>query len=184
LIDQVLITQASSAESESGPAQQAWSRLLRAAAATKRELAAELQEAHGISITAYEALHVLSTAEDQQLKRGVLAERLALTPSGVTRLLEGLEQAGLVEKAACATDLRVSYARLTDAGRERLRAASCGHTGSIRALFERHLAPGEVEQLAELLGRLPGAQEEEGDVCPAAAAEVAAVADASSERTP
>lgn len=181
MTDQVLTAQASSAEADGGPAQQAWSRLLRAAAATKRELAVELQEAHGISITAFEALHVLSLAEDQRLKRGVLAERLALTPSGVTRLLEGLEQAGLVEKVSCATDLRVSYARLTDAGRERLQAASCGHTGSIRALFERHLAPAEIERLAELLGRLPGAQEESG-VCPASAAEAAAVADASPER--
>jgi len=171
LTDQVLTPQKSLSEGATGPAELAWSRLLRAASATKRELAAELQDGHGISITAYEALYTLSKAEGQRLKRVTLADRLALTPSGVTRLLEGLEQAGLVERVSCATDLRVSYAQLTDAGRTRLQAASCGHTGSIRALFERHLAPEEVDQLAGLLGKLPGALDE---VCPAAAVDAAA----------
>jgi DNA-binding MarR family transcriptional regulator len=150
---------------EIAPPVRAWARLLRAQATTKRELAARLQDEHGLSMTAYEALYVLSRAEAQQLKRVDLAERLVLTPSGVTRLLEGLETAGLVEKVACETDLRVSYARLTAAGDEKLEQASCGHTGSIRALFEERLDPEEIDQLAELLGKLPGALDE-GEACP------------------
>lgn len=138
---------------------------MRAQATTKRELAAQLQEEHGLSMTAYEALYVLSRAEGQRLKRVDLAERLVLTPSGVTRLLEGLEAAGLVEKVACDTDLRVSYASLTEAGAVKLEQASCGHTGSIRSLFEERLGAEEIDQLAELLGRLPGALDE-GEACP------------------
>ena len=138
---------------------------MRAQATTKRELATQLHDEHGLSMTAYEALYMLARADERQLKRVELAERLVLTPSGVTRLLEGLEAEGFVEKVACETDLRVSYARLTETGREKLDQASCGHTGSIRTLFEEHLDADEIAQLAELLGRLPGALDE-GEACP------------------
>lgn len=138
---------------------------MRAQATTKRELAVELQDQHGLSMSAYEALYVLSRADGRRLKRVDLADRLVLTPSGVTRLLEGLEAAGLIEKVACETDLRVSYAQLTDDGVEKLEQASCGHTGSIRTLFEEHFDAEEIEQLAALLGKLPGALDED-QACP------------------
>jgi DNA-binding MarR family transcriptional regulator len=147
------------------PAVEAWVRLTRAHATTKRELAAELHEQHGLTMTSYVALYVLARVDGRRLKRVELAERLVLTPSGVTRLLEGLEQAGLVEKVACDTDLRVSYAQLTDAGAEKLEQASCGHTGSLRTIFEAHLDQDEIETLAELLGTLPGALDED-QACP------------------
>ena len=150
---------------EVAPPLRAWARLMRAQATTKRELAAELQEHHGLTMSAYEALYVLSRADGQRLKRVELAERLVLTPSGVTRLLEGLEAAGYVEKVSCETDLRISYAQLTDAGAEKLEQASCGHTGSIRTLFEERFSDDEIEQLAELLGKLPGALDED-QACP------------------
>jgi DNA-binding MarR family transcriptional regulator len=77
-----------------------------------------------------------------------------------------LEAAGLVERAVCDSDLRVAYAQLTDAGAEKLEAASCGHVGSVRALLEEHLTAGEIDQLAELLGKLPGATDAEGSCRP------------------
>jgi DNA-binding MarR family transcriptional regulator len=139
------------------PAVRAWTRLLRARAATARQLSASLQSEHGLSLNDYEALELLARADGRRLKRVDLARRLLLTPSGVTRLLEGLEEAGLVVRASCPEDLRVTYAQLTDAGAERLEAASCGHVASIRAVLEEHLSDEEIEELAELLGRLPGA---------------------------
>ena len=57
----------------------------------------------------------------------------------------------------------MSYAVLTDAGRERLDAASCSHVGSVRALFEERYSAEELETLAALLGRLPGAGGAEAD---------------------
>jgi DNA-binding MarR family transcriptional regulator len=141
---------------ESSPAVRAFAMLLRAQAVTTRELSATLLTEHGLTINDFEALLVLSSAPDQRLKRVELARRLLLTPSGVTRLLEGLEDAGLVERAACESDLRVTYAQLTDGGREKLADASCGHTASIRTLFEEHLSPEEIEQLGEVLAKLPG----------------------------
>jgi DNA-binding MarR family transcriptional regulator len=141
------------------PAVRAWTRLLRAYASTTRLLSADLQEAHGLTINDYEALLVLSHAEDGRLKRVDLARNLMLTPSGITRLLRGLEDAGLVERASCATDLRITYAQLTDAGRDKLHAASSAHIASIRALFEDHFAPDEIDAIAESLGKLPGVAE-------------------------
>src|SRR5204862_5084717 len=119
----------------------------------------ERQEEHGLSINDYEALLVLSRAEDGRLKRVELARSLMLTPSGITRLLQGLEDAGLVERASCASDLRVTYAQLTDAGRDKLEAASSDHIASIRALFEENFAQDEIRAIAEILGKLPGIAE-------------------------
>jgi DNA-binding MarR family transcriptional regulator len=143
---------------ETGPAVRAFALLLRAQAVTTRQLSASLQTDHGLTINDYEALLVLSSAPDQRLKRVELARRLLLTPSGVTRLLEGLEGAGLVERATCDSDLRVTYAQLTDLGRETLADASCGHVASIRTLFEAHLAEDEIEQLGTLLAKVPGVE--------------------------
>jgi DNA-binding MarR family transcriptional regulator len=141
---------------ESSPAVRAFALLLRAQAVTTRQLSAELHTAHGLTINDFEALLVLSSAPDQRLKRVDLARRLLLTPSGITRLLEGLESAGLVERANCDTDLRVTYAQLTEQGRETLETATCGHVASIRTLFEQHLSEHEIAQLGEMLEKLPG----------------------------
>ena len=149
------------------PAVRAWTRLLRAHAAATRLLNAELQAENGLSINDYEALYLLSRAEGHRLKRVDLSRSLALTPSGVTRLLEGLEADGLVERTVCPSDLRVAYAELTDAGAAKLEAASCGHVGSIRELFEEHFAEDEIDELSELLGRFPGVAGTD-DSCPAA----------------
>lgn len=134
----------------------AWTRLLRAHATTTRALNAELLAEHGLTVNDYEALYVLSRADEQRMKRVELARRLVLTPSGITRLLEGLERSGLVERASCASDLRVTYAQLTQAGAVKLEEASCSHVGSIRSLFEEHMSAEEIEELASMLGKFPG----------------------------
>jgi len=135
----------------------AWVRLLRGHASVTRAMSAELVAEHGLTINDYEALLHLSRAEEGRMRRVDLAERLILTASGVTRLLDGLERAGLVERAACASDRRVTYAVLTDAGRARLEAASGSHVASVRAFFEERFSDAELDRLAALLGRLPGA---------------------------
>ena len=103
----------------------------------------------------YEALLLLSQAEERSLRRIDLARGLGLTASGVTRLLDGLEREGLVAKATCNRDARVTYAVLTEAGAARLESSSCSHEGSVRTLFEERYTPEELDTLASLLGRLP-----------------------------
>lgn len=160
MTSQVLIAQVSS------PAIDAFVGLLRSHAATTRELSAQLQAEHGLTISDYEALLHLSHADGNRLKRVELAERLILTPSGVTRLLEGLERAGYVEKGSCSTDARVTYAVLTEAGRRKLEEAAPSHVASVRALFEDRLDENELATLAELLGRLPLAGSDAADCSP------------------
>jgi DNA-binding MarR family transcriptional regulator len=135
----------------------AWVRLLRGHASITRAFSAQLVAEHGLTLNDYEALLRLSRAEDCALRRVDLAEHLVLTASGVTRLLDGLERAGLVAKRRCDSDGRVAYAVLTAAGRAKLEEAGCGHVAAVRALFQERYTPEELETLAELLGRLPGA---------------------------
>ncbi len=137
------------------PAVEAWVRLLRGHAGATRTVNARLVREHGLTINDCEALLLLAKAENGSLRRTDLARDLELSASGVTRLLDGLEAAGLVEKATCATDGRVSYAVLTEAGRAKLEEASRFYFTAMDELFERY-SPDELEALAGLLGRLPG----------------------------
>ena len=154
MTSQVLIPQESSALT-------AWVRLLRASASLRRALNAGLGHEHGIAVPDFEALLQLSHAPESAMRRVDLAEALGLSASGVTRLLEGLQRAGLVENRTCDRDGRVVYAVLTEAGRTKLNESSCSHVAAIRALFEERYAPEELETLASLLERLPGAQTQE-----------------------
>src|SRR6476660_6560743 len=96
---------------------ESWVSFLRAHAAITRQLNADLLNAHGLTLNDYEVLLHLSWADGHMMRRVDLAESVILTASGITRLLDGLERAGFVEKASCASDARVSYAKLTVAGR-------------------------------------------------------------------
>lgn len=140
-----------------GAALQAWRSYLQSHAAIVRELDASLVAEHGITTRDYEVLLYLAQDPERRLPMSALAERTMLTRSGITRLVDGLVASGLVERVSCPSDARVSYARLTDPGYERLRAAGCTHVASIERLFCSRFEPEELDQLAELLGRLPGA---------------------------
>jgi DNA-binding MarR family transcriptional regulator len=129
---------------------------MRAHSVLRRELDAEVLRPRGLTINDFEALMHLSRADEQRLRRVDLVERLMLTPSGVTRLLEGLQEAGLVENLQCEDDARVTWARLTEEGTETLECVGATHTARLRMLFRDTLSEDEVEQLSELLGKLPG----------------------------
>jgi DNA-binding MarR family transcriptional regulator len=141
-----------------GASLDAWRSYLQSHASIVRVLDAELVAEHGMTTRDYEVLLYLAQAPDRQMAMSALAERTMLTRSGITRLVDGLVAAGLIERVACASDARVSYAHLTDAGYDKLRQAGCAHVQSINRLFLEHFTPEEVEQLAALLSRLPGAQ--------------------------
>jgi DNA-binding MarR family transcriptional regulator len=132
-----------------------WVSFLRAHAAITRELSVQLQREHGLTLNDYEVLLHLSWAEGGMLRRVDLAERVVLTASGITRLLEGLEHGGYVSKETCDSDARVSYAKLTDEGAAKLRAAAVTHLRGIDELFVGRYSGSELATLAELLARLP-----------------------------
>jgi len=134
---------------------EAWVSFLRSHAAITRELSAQLQRDHGLTLNDYEVLLHLSYADGGMLRRVDLAERILLTASGITRLLEGLESSGLVSKETCSSDARVSYAKLTDAGAAKLKQAAVTHLRGIDELFLARYSGSELATLAELLARLP-----------------------------
>jgi DNA-binding MarR family transcriptional regulator len=109
---------------------------------------------HGLTISDYEVLLKLVRAPDRRLRRVDLAREVLLTPSGITRLLDGLEQAGYVERDTCASDRRVVYAVLTKAGVVKLREATGTHVAQIDALFGEYFDEPELAQLGELLTRI------------------------------
>ena len=153
--------------SQQASAVDAFVRLLRGHSSVTRAMNAQLVADHGLTINDFEALLHLSRAEESRMRRVDLAEKLILTASGVTRLLDGLEEAGLVDRAACAGDRRVTYAVLTEAGHAKLKDASRSHVADIRAFFEARFSSEELDQLAALLGRLPGAADAVEEDCSA-----------------
>jgi DNA-binding MarR family transcriptional regulator len=134
---------------------EAWVSYLRSHAAITRELSAELQREHGLTLNDYEVLLHLSQADGHRLRRVDLAARTILTASGITRLLEGLERAGYVEKEHCDSDARVTYAHLTDAGLEKLTVAGRTHLRGVDELFVSRYSGSELATLSDLLSRLP-----------------------------
>ena len=134
---------------------EAWVSFLRSHAAITRELSAQLQRDHGLTLNDYEVLLHLAHSDGGMLRRVDLAERVLLTASGITRLLEGLESSGFVSKQTCSSDARVSYAKLTDAGAAKLKQAAVTHLRGIDELFLARYSGSELATLGELLARLP-----------------------------
>ncbi|MEG1324145.1 MAG: MarR family winged helix-turn-helix transcriptional regulator [Janthinobacterium sp.] len=130
-------------------------RLARAQALIVRRFDSTLGNLHGLSFGDYQLLYHLQRAPGGRLRRIDLAERLALTASGITRSLMPLEKIGLVARQADARDARVGYAVLTAAGQELL-----GHANATAQAVGRELlqdAPAEqLGALSALLGRLAG----------------------------
>jgi MarR family transcriptional regulator, 2-MHQ and catechol-resistance regulon repressor len=88
------------------------------------------------------------------MRRVDIAAEMVLSPSGVTRMLERLESSGLVDKAKCSTDARVTYAVLTSPGRSKLRAAGKAHDAVIEELVGGPLQERDLKTLAGILERL------------------------------
>jgi MarR family transcriptional regulator, 2-MHQ and catechol-resistance regulon repressor len=136
------------------PSTDAFGNLLGAHAALTRDLNAALVASHGLTINDYGCLLLLSRSGDEGMRRIDLANELQLSPSGITRLLDRLEDQGLVGKGACKEDARVSYAILTEAGLAKIKEAWPEHVEQVERRVGAILSEEEIQTLAELLGRL------------------------------
>src|SRR5262245_25417548 len=131
--------------------------LVRAYTHATRHLNAQLTTDHGLTLSDYEVLLRLARAPDRRMRRVDLAEEVLLTASGITRLLDGLERSGYVERGSCDTDRRVVYAVLTEDGVEKLRDASRSHVGQIEEYFTSRYEDEHLVALSALLARIePG----------------------------
>ena len=127
--------------------QAAWRLMVSFHARLTGRLDDELRAAHGLSLRDYEVLAYLSEADGFALRMAELAERLVVSPSGLTRRLDGLVRAGLVRRQACLSDKRGSLAVLSTAGRAALQDAAPTHVAGVR----RHVFdPLNREQLRQL----------------------------------
>jgi DNA-binding MarR family transcriptional regulator len=119
------------------------------------ELQAEQEQAlvvaHGITEGEYGVLVSLSEAADHRLRMCDLAATLRLSPSGLTRRVDGLAKQGLVTREASSCDRRAMYAVLTDAGMAKLRAAAPTHVAAVRRSLIDHLTPEQVRTLGDVL---------------------------------
>lgn len=134
----------------------AWHGFLQAHAEIQIELEHELQATHQLSFSDYFALLALARADGGGLRMHDLARPVRLTRSGLTRLVERLERIGLIERFPSADDARGTEARITDAGRELVLAASETHLAGVRRRFLARFSPAELRMLAEQFTRLSG----------------------------
>jgi DNA-binding MarR family transcriptional regulator len=132
----------------------AWRGMLRVHARLIRELSTELEQAHGLPLSSYEVLLVLSQSPGERLRMAELADAVVLSPSGITRLVDRLVGEGLVAKVRCVRDRRGWYAVLTDAGRDRLGEARGTHLAGVRARFHQLVTADEQAMLAGIWERL------------------------------
>jgi DNA-binding MarR family transcriptional regulator len=137
----------------------AWRAFLRAHAHVLRRLEQDLVTAHDLPLASYDVLVQLAESPARQLRMTDLAERVLLSRSGLTRLVDRLEREGLVERRACPSDARGTLAVLTDAGTARLRQAWPTHLSGVVERFVGRFTGDELQTLGQLLGRLADRRE-------------------------
>jgi DNA-binding MarR family transcriptional regulator len=128
----------------------AWSGFLMGHAQIVRALDAELEREHGLPLSSYDVLIQLSLVPDRRLRMFELADAIVLSRSGLTRLVDRLERAGLVERERGEADPRQMYARLTDRGLDVLAEATPTHIAGIRERFLERLSDEQTKQLAAI----------------------------------
>jgi DNA-binding MarR family transcriptional regulator len=136
----------------------AWRSFLRSHAKVTRSLEAELLAEQRLSLGAYDVLAQLAEASDQRLRMAELAEAVLLSRSGVTRLVDRLERAGLVIRERVDGDGRGVVARLTPAGATRLGIAARTHLAGVVRHFVELLDPAELAALGALCERIAEAR--------------------------
>lgn len=134
----------------------AWRQFLRAHAVVIRRLESDLLAEQKLPLASYDVLVQLVEAPQRRLRMSELAERVLLSRSGLTRLVDRLEREGLVRREACVDDARGLFTVITDEGVDRLRVASRTHLRGIAEYGMGRLDDEDARQLSDLLGRMLG----------------------------
>ncbi len=125
-----------------------WLRLTQAVAGVEAGLGEVLQDQHGLGLSEYRALQILSRSANSELRMQDLATHLRLNQSSVSRMVERLERVGLALRDLCPDDKRGVYAVLTDKGRSRLASAQPDYEAALDSALREH---GDAELLSATL---------------------------------
>lgn len=134
----------------------AWGALTRTHAAVTQRLQDALAQAEFPPLPWYEMLATLADAPEQRMRMGDLAEALVITRGGLTKLVDRLIKAGLLERTFCETDRRVSYATLLPGGAELLAEMRPVVVAELEVAFAANLSAGEADELRATLERVRG----------------------------
>jgi DNA-binding MarR family transcriptional regulator len=136
----------------------AWIGLLQTHRQITREVDAELESEHGLTLSGLELLVRLAASPERWLRLSALASQTGLSLSRVSRIVDALEGRGLLARRSCPSDARAINAHLTPAGNELLSAAEATHFAAVQQRFFDHLSATEIETLATIFARFtPGA---------------------------
>jgi DNA-binding MarR family transcriptional regulator len=137
----------------------AWRGMLQVNAQVTAALDAQMRAEHGLSVSSYEVLLFLADAPDRRLRMSQIADRVLLSRSGLTRLVDRLVQLGYVTRCAAEADGRGSYAELTDAGLDKFHAAQRTHREGVRTYFLDHLSTTDTVILGDIWTRFLSSRE-------------------------
>lgn len=132
----------------------AWSGFLETYALMNRLIEADLQSHAQISHVEFEVLLRLALAEDRRMRLQDLTAQSILSQSGVSRVVERLERAGLVRRESAREDRRGAYAILTETGAARFRSAAQQHIAFVRATFLSQCTEAELQCMADCWRRI------------------------------
>jgi DNA-binding MarR family transcriptional regulator len=135
---------------------EAWEALTRAHAAVVQRLQEALAAADFPPLPWYEVLATVADSPEQRMRMGDLAEALVITRGGLTKLVDRLIRAGLLERTFCETDRRVSYATLLPAGTEMLEEMRPVVVAELRVTFAANLSDAQARDLGAILERVRG----------------------------
>lgn len=138
----------------STPASEAWQGVMTAFIRVNSILSNEMETETSVSLEWYSILLMLAQADQQAMRPSDLADQVGLSRSAITRLVDRLEVAGLVERRKCASDRRGSFVALTTQGEQVFMQAGRVHLRGINEHVGSHLTNQELAQIAELLGKL------------------------------
>lgn len=145
------------AQDERNPHREAWIALVQTHAALTGRVQEALAAADFPPLPWYEVLSKLAEEPEQRMKMGDLAEALVITRGGLTKLVDRLVKAGLLERTFCETDRRVSYATLLPAGRDLHEEMRPLVVAELRATFSANLTVEEADAMRESLERVRAA---------------------------
>lgn len=135
----------------------AWRGMLEVHARVTQQLDAQMHAEHRLSVSAYEVLMFLADAPDHRMRMSDIAQRVLLSRSGCTRLVDRLVDLGYVTRCAASTDGRGLYAELTDAGRKKTKAARATHREGVRRFFLERLTTTDQIALGDIWTRFHAA---------------------------